>query len=259
MKLKYYLDSLGIIARRAAIDIRDLAPLSTPVVPADGSEHVTKHCILIHGWASDARAMRHVREALRKLPQSAGRRFWDVTYDTAWTPFPASAKSIVRELYTREHDFSRTLLIGYSMGGLIARQMVAEGFPCDALVTLCTPHHGPLRWVPVPLRGPRSLATWSRVTAALNRHPQDIAARHKYHLFAVTYRDRFGFHGHDGMVTQSSALGLKLGEVASRKTMHLKYSVPISAIMPFDPHWRAMFPHYIPPAIRHIGGLLEEF
>ncbi len=60
------------------------------------------------------------------------------------------------------------------------------------------------------------------------------------------------------MVAKGSALGMQLGEVASRHTMRLKYSVPVTAIMPFDPHWRAMFPRYIRPAIRHIGELMKD-
>lgn len=244
-----YLNSLRSVLRKSPVHIVDMEPQQP--------SSTAKHCILIHGWASDARAMRHVRDELRELPEAAGWRFWDISYDTTWTPFPSNARSIIKELKKREHDFSNTILIGYSMGGLVARQMVAEGFPCEALVTLCTPHHGPVRWVPVPTRGPRSLAKWNHCTRALNRHPGDIEARKKYHFFAVTFRDKFGFHRNDGMVSQKSALGLELGEVASRKTMQLKYAIPVTVLMPFDPHWRAMFPRYIQPAIRHIAQLMK--
>lgn len=247
--LRSYFHSVCAVLRKSPVRIVDMAPQT--------ESPTGKHCILIHGWASDARAMRHVRDELRQLPAAEDWRFWDVSYDTTWTPFPDNARAVIAELKTREHDFERTILIGYSMGGLVARQMVAEGFPCEALVTLCTPHHGPVRWVPVPTRGPRSLAKWSRFTRALNRNPRDVSARSKYHFFAVTFRDRFGFHRNDGMVSQSSALGLELGEVASRQTMQLKYSVPVAAMMPFDPHWRAMFPRYIQPAIQHIGELMK--
>ena len=245
-----YLNSLCSVLRKQAIHIADVAPQKS------GAQE--KHCILIHGWASDARAMRHVRDELRQLPEAEDWRFWDISYDTTWTPFPANARAIITELQKRDYDFSRTILIGYSMGGLVARQMVAEGFPVEALVTLCTPHHGPARWLPVPTRGPRSLAKWSRFTRELNCNPRDAQARKKYHFFAVTFRDKFGAHKNDGMVSQSSALGLELGEVASRQTMKLKYSIPVAALMPFDPHWRAMFPRYIQPAIAHIGKLMSN-
>jgi len=249
LHLLSYFHSLRAVLRKREVHIVDIAP------QMETAE--SKHCILIHGWASDARAMRHVRDELRALPEAASWRFWDVSYDTTWTSFPDNARAIIQELKNRDYDFSRTILIGYSMGGLVARQMVAEGFPIEALVTLCTPHHGPVRWVPVPTRGPRSLAKWSRFTRQLNRNANDAAARKKYHFFAVTFRDKFGAHKNDGMVSQKSALGLELGEVASRQTMKLKYSIPVSALMPFDPHWRAMFPRYIQSAIRHIGELMK--
>lgn len=251
MHLRSYIHSLRTVVRKTSVQISRQAPSA-----ADASASA-KHCILVHGWAADARALFSLRDTLRKLPQAASWSFWDVTYDTSRVPYPQSAQLIVQEMKKQEFDFSQTLLIGYSMGGLIVRQMVAEGFPCHSLVTICTPHHGPTRWLPLPMRGARSLARWSHFTRALNRHPRDVAARKKYHLFAMTYRDSFGFHQNDGLVSQESALGLHLGEVASRQTMNLKYSVPISALMPFDPHWRAMFPQYIKPAVRHIASLLE--
>lgn len=250
MHLRSYLGSLRTIIRKASLQISEQAPLTPTSEP--------RNCVLVHGWASDARALFPLRAELRKFPQAAPWRFWDVTYDTSRISYAQSARSIVQALQKQEVDFSHTILIGYSMGGLIVRQMVAEGFPCHALVTLCAPHHGPARWLPLPMRGARSLAGWSRFTRALNRHPLDIAARKKYHFFAMTYRDSFGFHNNDGMVAQESALGLELGEVASRQTMLIKYSAPISALMPFDPHWRGMFPQYVQPAVRHIAELLND-
>jgi hypothetical protein len=112
--------------------------------------------------------------------------------------------------------------------------------------------------MPLPTRGPRSLGSWNRHLRALNRDPRDIAHRKNYHFFGITYRDTFGFHSHDGMVSQSSALGDKLGAIAARHTMQLKYSIPVSLLMPVDPHWRGMFPRYIGPALSHIGTLLTN-
>jgi pimeloyl-ACP methyl ester carboxylesterase len=248
LKLSHYLDSLRIVTRRHQVALQHFAPRN--------GESSTRHCLILHGWASDATALQKVREHLRALPQAAAWNFWDISYDTTWQPFPTSAQQILGKLKATEHDFSQTLLIGYSMGGLVARGLVAEGFPCSALVTLCSPHHGPVNWMPLPTRGPRSLGNWSRHTHALDRHPRDIAHRKNYHFFGITYRDSFGYHNHDGMVAKSSALGEKLGEVAERCAMQLKYSTPVSILMPIDPHWRGMFPKYIGPALRHIGTLL---
>jgi pimeloyl-ACP methyl ester carboxylesterase len=202
--------------------------------------------------------MRQVREYLQRAPVAATWNFWDISYDTTWQSFPESARQISSALQKTGHDFEQTILIGYSMGGLVARQLVADGFSCSQLVTLCTPHHGPVRWMPVPTRGPRSLAHWNRHARVLDRHPRDVALREKYHFFAVTYRDTFGVHHHDGMVAQSSALGCKLPGVKTRRTVKLKYSVPVSAFLPIDPHWRGMFPRYISPALDHIAGLMQD-
>lgn len=247
MRLKSYFNALRNFPKRSEALVREIPSQN------DGG---TKHCIVVHGWAGEARAMRPWQSALRDLPAAASWRFWDVTYDTSHTPFPSSARQLIDLLENSGNDFSQTILVGYSMGGLVVRQMVADGFPCAQLVTLCSPHHGPVGWMPVPFRGARSLAKWSRFVRNLNSNRRDIQSRSRYHFFAVAYRDWFGAHAHDGMVRTRSALGEKLGEVATRRIIRLKYSVPISAIMPIDPHWRAMFPQYAKPALEHIGKLM---
>jgi pimeloyl-ACP methyl ester carboxylesterase len=247
LRLQHYLDSLRVVTRRHQISVRHYAP----------SKPSHKHCFFLHGWASDSTALRGIRSHLQDSPAGDSWHFWNITYDTTWQPFPQSARQILKKLKTCGYDFEENIIIGYSMGGLVARQLVAEGFPCTHLVTLCTPHHGPVRWMPVPMRGPRSLAGWGSHTKALDRHPRDVLMRNRYHFFAMSYEDTFGPHDHDGMVSVWSALGKNLGEVATRHTMELKYAVPVSAIMPVDPHWRGMFPKYIDPALRHIDGLMR--
>jgi pimeloyl-ACP methyl ester carboxylesterase len=249
LKFHHYFDSLRVVTRRHDIALQHFEPRS--------GKASNRHCLILHGWASDASALMRIREYLRVAPQAADWNFWDITYDTTWQPFPQSAVQILGKLKSTGHDFSETLVIGYSMGGLVARQLVAEGLPCSNLMTLCTPHHGPVRWMPIPTRGPRSLGNWSRHTKTLNHHPRDIENRKRYHFFGITYTDTFGFHNHDGMVSKASAMGEKLGEVATRRVMQLKYSVPISMLMPVDPHWRGMFPKYIGPALRHAAELMK--
>lgn len=250
LKLSHYYDSLRIVSRRHKVALRHFAPLC--------AQASTSHCLILHGWASDARALQKIRQHLQDLPQAATWNFWDISYDTTWQSFPESARQIMSKLNSTGHNFSRTLLIGYSMGGLVARQLVAEGFPCSDLITLCSPHHGPVNWMPIPLRGPRSLGQWSQHLRALDRQPHDIAQRNHYHFFGITYSDSLGFHSHDGMVSKSSALGEKLGAVATRHTIQLRYSTPVSMLMPIDPHWRGMFPQYVGPALQHIGILLAD-
>jgi pimeloyl-ACP methyl ester carboxylesterase len=245
-KLRYSRTALRILTRSATVS-------AVSNKAAKGDHTTGKHCIVLHGWSLDASGVSEITEAVRALPQVRGRRFWDVSYDTQWTPFTTSARRIVAELQRQSDDFSDTLLIGYSMGGVVARQMIALGFPCRALITICSPHHGPAPWIPPIGRGPRSIARWSPALAALNRHPTDIAHRERYHCFAITYTDRLGHHEHDGIVPLRSALGAGLGPVAHREKIHLKYSTVAS----YDPHWRGKSATYIAPVLKVAAGLME--
>jgi pimeloyl-ACP methyl ester carboxylesterase len=213
----------------------------------------------LHGWASAGDESRDLWRAVRELPQAAAWHFWDVRYDTQWTTFEENARRITaaldEEALRRDlPGFSDVILVGNSMGGVITRQMIVLGFPCRALLSVCSPHHGPAPWMPVPGRGPRSIARWSPGLARLNRHPADIAHRHRYHLFAVTYNDRLGRHDHDGIVTAHSALGMALGPVARRERIHLRYR----NVATFDPHWRGRFAAYLPPVVMLLGELLSS-
>ncbi|HEX8832873.1 MAG TPA: alpha/beta hydrolase [Abditibacteriaceae bacterium] len=217
---------------------------SAPVViasrpPRNGNEGTTHHCIVLHGWGLDATGVDQITGVLQDLPACATRRFWDVTYDSQWTSFEDNAAAIVAELAHGPHRFEDVILVGYSMGGLIARRMVALGFPCRAMLTLCTPHAGPVPWLPLRFlpfggAGPRSLMPGSAALQRLNADARDREHRARYHLFAITYSDLLGAHAHDGIVPLHSALGEELGPVASRHTQHLNYR----GVATYDPHWR---------------------
>lgn len=245
-QIRTYLSSLRIVTRRMPVRVHTYEP-------ASGVDK-EKHCLVIHGWASDSTALGQFRDTLRALPQAASWRFWDISYDTSWTRFPVSARQILAELQQSDFDFSHSILIGYSMGGLVSRQLVALGFPCHALITSCSPHHGPVRWMPMPYQGLRSIASWSHDIAALNRNARDVSHRDRYRLYAITYDDPLGHHEHDGMVPAHSALGNRLGPVALRHKINLKYS----RVTTFNPHWRGMFPQFIAPAVAEATRLLEE-
>ena len=211
-----------------------------------------KHCLVLHGWSLNERDVDELTQAIAGLEAARDWNFWDISYDTQWTSFPDSAQRIAQSLRKTGADFSETILLGYSMGGLVARQMVADGWPCRALVTLCSPHHGPRAFMPPVGRGPRSLMSRSPFLRALNSNPRDIAMRSRYHFFAVTYDDRLGHHDHDGIVPHRSALGMNLDGMATRKTMSLHYST----IAAFDPHWRAKDPRFARPVLDCMAELL---
>jgi pimeloyl-ACP methyl ester carboxylesterase len=206
-----------------------------------------RHCILLHGWNSPSWYMDDIGETLRALPQAAGWHFWLVNYKTHWRSFADSARDISAAMHEQAHDFSHTVFVGFSMGGLVARQMVADGFSCRALVTIATPHQGTAPWVPPHSPGTWALSRWSTHLRALNTNPADKACRSRYHFFAVTYRDRLGYHDDDSIVTARSALGASLGPVAQRKKIQLNYGQELGRRILGSPHARGMNSRLLKP------------
>ncbi|HEX8234854.1 MAG TPA: alpha/beta hydrolase [Abditibacteriaceae bacterium] len=250
-KSRHGLTLLNVVSRR--MPVRAQATVPHLAKDADASTQVGRHCIVLHGWASSGVESRDLWASVRTLPEAASWHFWDVSYDSQWTTFDESARRIVAALRREAVEFSDAILIGNSMGGVVARQMVALGFPCRALLSICSPHYGPAPWIPVPSRGPRSIAPRSHLLARLNRDPVDMAHRHRYHFFAITYEDALGHHEHDGIILASSALGLGLGPVAHRERIHLRYRT----VATFDAHWRGRFAAHIPPVVETLRALMK--
>ena len=233
---------LRVVPRRMKLDIRSTAP-------RDGNAETTKHVIVLHGWGLDAAGMKEMRDALRALPETAARRFWSVSYDTHWTSFEENARRIVEELSKQPHSFEDVILVGYSMGGIVARSMVAQGFSCRALVSICAPHHGarPRSFFP----GPHSIMRRNAALQSLNRDARDKAHRPNYYFFAITYTDKLGRHDHDGIVSRRSALGEGLGAVASHTLTHLRYKT----VAVYDAHWRGKFPEHVKAVLETVAAI----
>jgi pimeloyl-ACP methyl ester carboxylesterase len=218
----------------------------------------SKHCILLHGWNSPSWYMDGIQDALQALPTAQDWNFWQVEYPTHFRSFAKSAQTIAEALSQQPHEFSRVVLVGFSMGGLVARQMVADGFACDALVTICSPHEGTARWVPPHSPGTWALSRWSPLLRALNGNTIDQAARKRYYFFAVTYRDRLGHHEDDGIVTARSALGTGLGKVALRRKIKLNYGNEVGRRILGSPHARGMSPRVLAPVFDTCAEIFDR-
>lgn len=222
------------------------------VSPEDAGE---KHVVLFHGWHSLYQPLTGLENTLRALPEAHNTRFWRATFDSHWKTFGQSAREVMRHLRRMKVQPENTILIGYSMGGLVARAMVANGFNARGVICLCTPHRGAARWMPVGDIGSLSMARWSKRLARLNANPRDKARRDDYHFYAVTYSDALGFHAHDRIVGQRSALGEGLEGVATHHTIHVRYP----GIAPgCAPHLCGMSPHHMAPAIETCRKMLRS-
>ena len=216
-----------------------------------------KHCILLHGWGATGNDMRYWAEALAATPAGQNTHFWIPTYDTSWRNFAQSAREIKVLLESQPFDFSRTLIVGYSMGGLVARELARAGFSFQHLVTLCSPHQGAAPWIPIWWRRTPTLKANSMLIKNLNSSNGDAMHRSKYHFWGLTYRDPGGLHQHDGIVEVASALGQKLGDAPSRQSYSIDLQKPIAGLNLSTPHVCALYPHRIPQALENMKALLE--
>jgi pimeloyl-ACP methyl ester carboxylesterase len=202
--------------------------------------------------------MGSLRQALQELPSAGDWHFWSADYKTHLHPFIQGARDLKAAFEQQPHDFTNTVLVGFSMGGLVARRLVAEGFPCRALVTICSPHQGVAPWVLTHSPGTWSLSRRSPHLVALNRNPLDRAHRPHYYLFAITYTDIGGYHDDDTIVTARSALGANLGQVALRKKIHIDYGRTLGRRLSGSPHVRGMNPRYLTPVLQTCNRLFTE-
>ncbi|MGD0393022.1 MAG: alpha/beta fold hydrolase [Acidimicrobiales bacterium] len=93
---------------------------------------------------------------LTPIRRSAREQGWRTKYFNerlAFGPLTTSAERLVRlnEHLAETHD--AIVVVGHSMGGLVAEHAAALGAPIDAVVTICTPHRGHFlsRFGPLPV------------------------------------------------------------------------------------------------------------
>jgi pimeloyl-ACP methyl ester carboxylesterase len=213
----------------------------TPAVEPCGA--VTKvgargSCVLLHGWGLAGPDMWRICEALKNLPSAARWNFYYATYETHFETFVQAARHLRPMIRVLTQPL---ILLGYSMGSLVGRQMIVDGLPIKALVTICGPHQG-LAWIPGVDAGTASMQWNSPELIKLNGSPEDRAHRKFYHWFAISYHDIWGEHSDDTVVYVLSALGLSLRpRVAERVKIRLDYDGQPAILG--EPHFRGMDPY----------------
>ena len=201
--------------------------------------------VLMHGWHSLYRPMMTLENALReKIPHA---RIWRTTYDSHWKTFAQSAQQINGLLEKQGVAPQDTLLIGYSMGGVVCRSMVDNGFEARGLVSLCSPHLGAAPWMPAGDIGSWSIAPWSSRLRRLNASARDRARRGDYFFQAITFTDTTGYCRHDRIVAQRSALAYGLKGAMTRHTTKLDYK---GMAHDCQPHIQGMNPNCLDEAFQ---------
>lgn len=216
---------------------------------------------MLHGWrdnGNDGSAIDDFKRTLKNSKEGTGWGFWSPSYDSIFTPFTKNADDIWTNLkkYQKDGmDLSRVVLIGYSMGGLVARQLVVNGLDILGLLTMCSPHTGLFPLLPQAAgAGEASLTYKSTKLIELNKEARDIENRGKYRFLGVTYTDRGGKHMHDMIVEYDSAMGKILDGVGKRIEQHLDYGNNMFA--EWTPHQYPPKPTYAPEGIANAKELL---
>jgi pimeloyl-ACP methyl ester carboxylesterase len=208
-------------------------------------------CVLLHGWDATGSSMSPLCAVLQKLPPAAGWNFYTPTYETHTQTFVDAARDLRPKLQALKPPL---ILVGYSEGAIVARRMIADGLQVNALVTVCGPHLGLGPWMPTPDAGSASVSPFSADLKALNDSPAERPHRRSYHFFAISCTDLWGDHADDGVVPVQSALGMTLGAVAERVTIHLDYGDKIAG---WDPHLRGMDPGNLQPVLNTCSQLFQ--
>lgn len=221
-----------------------------------------RHLMLLHGWGSEPSAMQRWFDAIKASGAFADRYVWNLHYDYR-KPFQVGAAALIQGLQNQAqagHRFNNVLLLGYSMGGVVARQMVTQGFPVTRLVSVCSPQQGLMYgdFFPPADDGVVSIKENSDALRALNGDPREASLRNRYLFIAVQYEHKnllgqTSFQDDDTVVNGSSARGDALGPYVRRHNVRLAYEGGV-AVRIGEPHQEGMDPALFGPALDFLRG-----
>lgn len=219
--------------------------------------------VVLHGhdpWGTPdpGSGIRPAVNAIRQRLTPHGFHVWAPLYDTH-QPFVVVAREIANLIGAAPWGTRNVHFFGYSMGGLVARQVAVLGIEPRSLVTYCTPNLGTAAWVPTPTAGAMSMAPWSADLRALNENPGDRQLRGRYHTIGFSYArnaDGSDRHYNDGVVEVDSALMVGQSPSPARRVhwnSHLR-----GALGPGEPHTSAQAYPGIAPAVDYFVRLVGE-
>lgn len=206
-----------------------------------------KHIIILHGWGKTKEDMKSWMGFIKSTSFSNDKTIWNVGYASKlkFTDVANFLMSFFEQKKSEGFNFEDVYFIGYSMGGIIARQMIADGFSVTKLVSICSPHLG-LHWfIPGIINaGVSSLKQTSKELESLNSNAIEQKMRNRYMFCSIGYsiKNRFGTIKQDGdtIVAGKSARGEGLGVEIERFKTEIQYqSIKIE---PGAPHLEGMRP-----------------
>jgi pimeloyl-ACP methyl ester carboxylesterase len=243
------------------------------------SDKKDKNIILIHGLSGDSAfntssdQMKKFYEHIENDPLIKDYNVWTIVYNTWEIPFYYSGSWLYAE-FTKipDYKFFDAIIVGYSMGGLIARTLAANGFNFKYLITVDTPHLGPSVSINTVInignllppfsikQGLISLAAGSYSHDFIDKSPLDIQKRAgNYAYYAIDYinDDENNFHGDDWVVPVNSQLALSLGEVKWRYLLKKEFKKDDPDKGMGKPHTIAIEPDYCQEAINLLKIILK--